>query len=58
VKITITEAAYVCGVTEQTIRNWVKSRGFPSPDDERRYDHDEVVDWASRRSIRLAKLAR
>lgn len=57
-KITITEAAYICGVTEQTIRNWTKSRGFPTPDDERRYEHQAVLDWANARAIRVAKLAR
>ena len=57
-KITITEAAYICGVTEQTIRNWTARNGFPDPDENRRYDHLAVLEWAGKRAIRTAKIVR
>lgn len=57
-KITITEAAYICGVTEQTIRNWTRDKGFPEPDGNRRYCHLDVLEWAGKRAMRLAKIVR
>jgi len=57
-RITITEAAYICGVTEQTIRNWTARRGFPEPDANNRYDHLAVLEWAGARAIRTARIVR
>lgn len=57
-RITITEAAYICGCTEQTIRNWTRSKGFPEPDKNRKYDHEAVLEWAGKQAIRTAKIVR
>jgi DNA-binding transcriptional MerR regulator len=57
-RITITEAASICGCTEQTIRNWTARRGFPAPDGNKRYDHSAVLEWAGRHAIRTARLIR
>lgn len=52
----IHDVAALCGVTPQTIREWVKRRGFPAPTNERwklgrrgrptqQYDAGAVARW-------------
>lgn len=57
-KINLTEAAYMCGVTEMTIRRWIVAKDFPLRDDEGLFLERDVLEWASSRAIRTAKIVR
>jgi DNA-binding transcriptional MerR regulator len=61
--ITLTEAAYICGCSERTIRNYqtreVDPFPFPCPSlGPRLYSELEVLEWAGRNAIRAAKIVR
>jgi predicted DNA-binding transcriptional regulator AlpA len=53
--ITVTEAAYICGVTERTIYTWMKTRGFPKLGQNRALNHLDVLDWVSRHVARAPR---
>jgi len=57
-RINLTEAAYMCGVTEMTIRRWMSSRDFPLRDNDGLFLEREVLEWASANAIRTAKIVR
>lgn len=57
-RITLTEAAFMCGVTEMTIRRWMASRNFPGRCQDGTFMEREVLEWASARAIRTAKIVR
>lgn len=57
-RINLTEAAYMCGVTEMTIRRWMAGRAFPLRDDDGLFLEREVLAWASVKAIRTAKIVR
>lgn len=57
-RITITEAAYICGVTEMTVRRWMESRDFPARDERGLFLERDVLEWAGKRAIRTAKIVR
>lgn len=57
-RITLTEAAYICGVSEQSIRRWIHSRAFPMRDSSGLFLEREVLEWASAKAIRTAKIVR
>jgi predicted DNA-binding transcriptional regulator AlpA len=59
--ITITECAAICGCSEQSIMNWMKSKEFPSPIAEGRpnkWSELAVLEWAAKHAIRTAKIVR
>jgi predicted DNA-binding transcriptional regulator AlpA len=57
-RITVTEAAYICGVVEQTIRRWMETRDFPQKDKDGLILERDVLEWAGKRAIRTAKIVR
>jgi predicted DNA-binding transcriptional regulator AlpA len=57
-RINITEAAYICGRSVQTIRNWMRLKNFPKPDENKLFDHLAVLEWASLNAIRTARIVR
>lgn len=57
-RLKITEAGTVCGCSEQSIRRWGKTRGFPERGPDGRYDQAEVLKWAKRHGIRTIPLVR
>jgi predicted DNA-binding transcriptional regulator AlpA len=61
--ITITEAAYICGCSEQSYRNWMRAAVDPAPgpiNDRlargRRWSELAVLEWAGRHAIRTARI--
>ena len=57
-RITMTEAAYICGVTDKTIRRWMETRDFPERDKDGLFLERDVLEWAGVRAIRTAKIVR
>ena len=63
--ITLTEAAAMCGCSEQTAKNWQKrdTDPFPGPINDvphkgKLYSELAVLEWAGRNAIRTAKIVR
>jgi hypothetical protein len=42
----------------QTIRNWMRLKNFPKPDENKLFDHLAVLEWASLNAIRTARIVR
>jgi len=55
---TITEAAFICGVTEKTIYRWMTTRGFPARDERGTFLERDVLEWAGQRAIRTTRIVR
>lgn len=57
-RITVTDAAYIFGVTERTIRRWMRSRDFPPRDENGLFLETDVLEWAGKRAIRATRIVR
>ena len=57
-RITITEAAYMCGVSEMTVRRWMVARDFPARDERGTFLERDVLEWAGQRAIRTTRIVR
>ena len=59
-RITVTDFAAICGVTEKTVYSWLKDKrkGTPEKDKHGRFDQLEVLEWASKRAMRTVRLVK
>ncbi len=58
-RITLTEVAYMFGVTEMTIRRWMAGEtGFPPRDERGLFLERDVLEYAGRSARRISKIVR
>ena len=57
--ITVTEACYILGITAPTFYAWIKKHDdFPTRDEHGKFSELDIIEWASKRAIRTAKIVR